>query len=169
MRTHYEIPATFDGEIPEFAFSEHKDIPRLKFGQWYLIPNVEGVEIPGRLYEAVVMEERKKVFGVYETEDGKHVICTTPLTDEELQAWKRHPETFFGQVKAISGQAQNWLELAKFMYQTYKDTDREPFLEWMKDASDLDELRALSQKDLAIVYCERVAWSGFKDSQSKRS
>lgn len=38
MRAHYEIPSTFDGEIPEFAFEGEDAVPRLQFGRWYLGP-----------------------------------------------------------------------------------------------------------------------------------
>jgi hypothetical protein len=52
MRTHYEIPATFDGQIPELAFEADNSSPRLKFGQWYLVKGADGQEVPARFYEA---------------------------------------------------------------------------------------------------------------------
>jgi hypothetical protein len=161
MRTHYEIPATFDGQIPELAFEALADVPRLKFGQSYLIPAGDGRELPGRLYEAIVLEHEKKVYGVYETIEGKHVIVTSPMSDAELAAWKRHPDTFFGEVRRGGGKVENWLELCEFLYETYRSTPREKLLAWMKEASDIEELKTLLQRDLAITYCERTAWANF--------
>jgi hypothetical protein len=75
--------------------------PRLTFGQIYLIPDGEGKEIPARLYDAQVLEEEKAVMGVYETLDGVHMMARTPMTELEIVAWKRHPDTFFGELRPI--------------------------------------------------------------------
>jgi hypothetical protein len=158
MRAHYEIPSTFSGENPALQFEGPDAPPRLRFGETYLIPDQDGMEIPARLYDALVQEAEGSMLGVYETTDGKHVMVTTPLTETEIAAWKAHPDTFFGEVRQLPKTARNWLELAQFFYDTYKDTDREKLLEWMKDAADVEYLKMLSQKELAIVYCERLGW-----------
>lgn len=165
MKTHYEIPSTFDGQIPELAFNASSELPPLRFGQWYPVPTDDGRQVPGRLYEAAVMEHKKLVHGVYETSDGRHIMATSPMTDAELAAWKRYPDTFFGEVRHVGRKAENWLELCEFAYESYKDTPRDKLLEWMKDAFDIENLRTLSQEDLAIVYCERLGWTGFHQSQ----
>jgi hypothetical protein len=107
----------------------------------------------------MVIECEKRVMGCYETTDGKHFMATCPLSDAELAAWKRHPDTFFGEVRQVSKATTNWLELAEFFFDNYQHTPREKLLEWMKDAKDFDELSKLSQRDLAITYCERMAWA----------
>ncbi|MGQ0456647.1 MAG: YecA family protein [Hyphomicrobium sp.] len=163
MRSHYAIPSTFDGQIPEMAYEVPGDVTRLKFGQWYLVPAGDGREVPGRLYEATVLNQT--VHGVYETSEGKHIICTSPLTDAEFAAWKKHPETFFGEVRRVSTGVNNWLELAKFFFETYQHTPREKLLEWMKDTPDIAELRKLSDRDLAIVFCERSALAADRDKK----
>jgi hypothetical protein len=38
------------------------------------------------------------------------------------------------------------------MYETYQHTPREKLLEFMQNATDIEDLRTLSQKDLAIKY-----------------
>ena len=91
MRTHYDIPSTFDGENPELEFRDDAKAPRLKFGQWYLVPSPGGQEVPARFYEAAVDEYKKLVMGCYETADGKHLMATCPLSDAEMAAWKQHP------------------------------------------------------------------------------
>ncbi|MFG3592266.1 hypothetical protein ACFXS9_07860 [Bradyrhizobium sp. RDI18] len=165
MRTHYEIPSTFDGENPEFAFGPEDALPRLKFGEIYLIPDAGGKKIPARLYEAVVLEREKAVMGVYRTFDGVSMVVRTPMTESEIAAWKRHPDTFFGELHPLPQKATNWLELALCFLETYKSTPREKLLEWMKDAADIDYLKTLSQTDLAIVWCERLGWGAAKQAQ----
>ncbi|SDS16772.1 hypothetical protein SAMN05444158_1217 [Bradyrhizobium canariense] len=165
MKTHYEIPSTFDGENPEFAFAPEDPPPRLTFGEIYLIPDAEGKEIPARLRDASVLEQEKAVMGVYETLDGVHLIVRTPMTESEIAAWKRHPDTFFGEVRPLPQKANNWLELAQFFLNTYKSTPREKLLEWMKGANDIEYLKTLSQADLAILYCERLGWGAEKNPE----
>ena len=158
MNTHYDIPSTFDGENPEIAFRTDGGNARLKIGQTYLVPGSDGCEVSGRLVDAVVEEHSKTFTGIYQTISNS-VIIRGPLSDEELAAWKRHPDTFFGEVKQVSRTANNWLELAKLFYESYRHADRENLLNWMKGAQDYNELSRLSQMELAIIYCERAAWA----------
>lgn len=164
MGTHYEIPATFDGQIPELAFQTPASVPPLKLGQWYAVPAKDGRAVPGLLEEATVMESKKTVYGVYKTSEGERILVTSPMTDAEIVAWKRHPDTFFGEVRHVGGNAENWLELCEFLYETYQNTSREVLLEWMKEASDIEEMKKQSQKDLAIKYCEGIALAHFKQT-----
>jgi hypothetical protein len=166
MRAHYDIPSTFDGENPALAFEEPDAPPRLKFGETYLIPDENGNEIPARLYDAQVLEAEKYMLGVYETLDGRHVTATTPLTEAEVIAWKQHPDTFFGEVRQVPKTAKNWLELAQFFYDTYKNTDRSKLLDWMKEAVDIEYLKTLAQEELAITYCERLGWGAATTKKS---
>lgn len=158
MRDHYEIPSTFGGENPELAFQPETNEPPLLLGEWYAVPGPDGQEVPGRLMEAIVNKNEKTVMGVYQTATSSFMV-NCPLTDAEFAAWKRHPDTFFGEVRQQSKTVENWLDLAKFFYETYQNTSREKLLEWMKGALDYESLCKLSQEELAIVYCERTAWS----------
>jgi hypothetical protein len=90
-----------------------------------------------------------------------------PLTDVEIEAWKRHPDTFFGEVQPPQNRrANNWLELAMFFYESYKATPKDRILEWMSGAADIEYLRTLSQEELAIVYCERLGLGAEKPMQA---
>ncbi len=44
MKEHNQIPITFDGEIPEFAFGENTINPRLRIGYKYLVYDQNGGE-----------------------------------------------------------------------------------------------------------------------------
>jgi hypothetical protein len=159
MRTHYEIPSTFDGEMPELAFQGLSGLPRLQFGRWYLIPVPDRGEVPGRLYDAVVNEAQREVLGCYQLATGEHVNAVCPISDAELAAYRRYPETFFGEVREPPRHAKTLVDFCDFFYETYKNTSREKLLEWMAGSPDIERLRTLSQEDLAIIICERWARS----------
>lgn len=92
IREHSRIPSTFDGEMPELEYGETK--ARLKIGDRYLIPYNNGEEVIGELVEATVASN--EAMGVYQLEDGRNIIATCPLSKDELAAYQRHPDTFFG-------------------------------------------------------------------------
>jgi len=70
MGAHGFPPSTFDGEIPEFAFSEDKSQWEIDNGDKYGLPDGKGGEIVGELQHAVVMEKEKSAFGIYKLADG---------------------------------------------------------------------------------------------------
>jgi hypothetical protein len=167
MQTHYEIPSTFDGEMPELAFQGSSDRPPLQFGRWYLVPMQDGQEVPGKLTDAVVNDLKKEVFGVYQLATGENVIATCPMTDAELAAYRHYPETFFGEVREPPRHAKTLVEFCDFFYETYKSTPRDKLLEWMASAPDIEHLRTLPQEDLAIIICERWAYGAVQRAQPK--
>ena len=167
MQTHYEIPSTFDGEMPQLAFQDCSGVPRLQFGHTYLVPTADGREVPGRLYDAVVQEEQKQVVGCYQLESGVTILARCPISDAELAAYRAYPDTFFGEVRQPTRHAKTLVDWCDFFYDAYKDTPRDKLLEWMAGAPDIERLRALSQEDLAIVFCERSAYNAFQMGSRK--
>ncbi len=166
MKTHYEIPSSFDGDMPDLAFGD-STAPRLRFGQWYQIPNKDGTEVPGRLYDASVLE--KTVYGCYELATGKHVIATCPLSDDEAAAYEKHPETFFGELRRLPATAETFTDLCDFFYGSYKNAARDRLLKFLSGAPDYELLERLTQKDLAITYAERCAWCAYNAKGKKAS
>jgi hypothetical protein len=156
MREHYNIPNTFDGENPVFAFNPEAQQYRLKIGQIYKVPDAEGKETDGRLVEAIVTENDKSFHGVFEV-SGQFRHIRGPLTDMEFEAWKLHPETFFGEIRKGTKQVSNWLEMARFMFETYQHTKREVLIDWMKGAVDVEVLNRMTHRQLAIEYCQSIA------------
>ena len=132
-------------------------IPRLRIGQRYLVPDGTGAEVPAQLTSAIVLETEKLVYGAYELDDGRHVIATSPLTQEELEDYRRYPDTFFDAVTSVGAKARTFVEKCDFLFKTYEHSTREKLLEFMSEATDIDHLRTLEQRDLAIIYCERMA------------
>jgi hypothetical protein len=96
-------------------------------------------------------------------------MATCQVTDKELQAYRAYPDRFFGRKLEPSRRAEDAVELFDFFYATYQHTPRERLLEFLKDASDFDELTTLSQRDLAIECCERWTWSAVSEQQRRKT
>jgi hypothetical protein len=151
------IPSTFDGSNPALAFSKD-DIPRLRIGDWYAVPGPDGADIRAQLTEGLVMENQKMAWCIYRSEDGGYFHATNTLTDDEVHAYKLHPETFFGVVKDNqTRKAETAVDWFDFFFKSYQHTPKEKLLKFMAGAPDIAELAKQSQRDLAITYCERMA------------
>lgn len=156
IRTHYEIPATFDGELPS-SLTTNGSPTRLRIGQHYLVPDETGTEVPGRLVSATVMQSEKAAYGIYELGDGRKIIATCPLSPEELEDYRSYPDTFFDAITPVASKASTFVEKCDFLFSTYQHSTRDKLLEFMQNAQDIEYLRTLSQRELAIIYCERMA------------
>lgn len=157
VQEHQEIPTTFDGEIPEFAYGETSN--RLMIGKKYLVPDASGQELVGVLQDAVVNESERVVYGVYNLENGRSIIATSPLSELELEAYRRYPDTFFGVLRQKSQKAQTPLQLFDFFFDVYRNTSRENLLEFMSRWQDYGTLEKLDTNELAIRYCEGLVYS----------
>ena len=154
IHTHSDIPSTFDGENPELAFVDSEN--RLTIGNRYVVPDADGTEVEGVLASAVVLEHEKVAVCAVNTHDGRGIIFRAPLSDAELAAWKRHPDTFFGEISR-NRKSETVLDLYDFFLETYTKTPKAKLLEFLAGAQDIDQLATLNQPDLASVYCERLA------------
>lgn len=162
--THYEIPSTFDGEIPEFAFG--KALPRLVIGGRYLVPLDDGSEVPGTLEEATVSEPEVKAYRVFRLDDGRRIIVSCDLAPDELSAYRRHPDTFFSVHRRQGRRARSPLDLFDFFFETYSKSTKAKLLEFMQDHPDIAELRHKDQKELAVLYCERLTEAALRSSSN---
>lgn len=147
------VPATFNGEIPEYAFGVI-DGQRLVVGDLYTLPQEDGSAIDGVLMDAVVSEGDRTAYCTFSLETGQQVVISAPLSAEELFAWKNNQETFFGVVRDKS-EARTPLELYDFFLKGYRETSRERLLELMAGAPDIDALKELSREQLLSKYAER--------------
>jgi hypothetical protein len=157
---NHEIPTTFDGEIPEFAFDDGP--PRLLIGHDYNIPNKEGGNVVATLMQGVVMPSKKECFGFYRTKEGRNIIATCPLTDSELAAYERHPDTFFGVPQRPQKGPRDAIELYDVFYDGYKSASKDNLLKLLDGASDMEELEKLSREELLQTYCERLTIGFFQ-------
>lgn len=155
IKDHAEIPSTFDGDIPELAFGNNE--ARLLIGQRYLVQDADGNESPGLLTSAVVAEEEKMAYCILSLPNGKSWTYTWPLSDDEMAAWRKHPDTFFGEVGQRSTEIEDPVDLYNLIHSTYRQSSKERLLEFMAGASDIENLRTLDQPQLAAIYAERCA------------
>lgn len=160
LREHFEIPSTFEGEIPDFDMES--ELPRLFIGNTYLVPNDKGEEVAGILESATVSPQERAAWGVYHLADGKRIIASTPLTDGELRAYARYPDTFFGVFNKQGGKVETVVEMYDFLFQSYGKSSREKLLEFLKDYPDQASIQSMTQPQLARFYCELMAESTFR-------
>lgn len=156
VQDHTKIPSTFDGQIPELAFSDVP--PRLMIGQLYLVKDEKGNDVPGELTSATVLETERKAYCSLRLNNGKSVICAWPLSDQEMAAWRQHPDTFFGEVGQRNTKVETPMQLYDFFFESYQNTPKERLLELLAGAPDIDELTKLGQAKLASIYAERCVY-----------
>jgi hypothetical protein len=155
MKAHSETPSTFDGQHPEFAFGTNEH-PRWFVGESYLVPGPHNQEVEAVLQNAIAVPEQKKMYGVF-LAGGHNFLAHAPMTDAEVGAYQRSPETFFGVIENVGRRSDNALDLAEFFFETYQHTSKEKLLEFLSDHPDIERLRGLSQRELAIIVCEQWA------------
>lgn len=97
------------------------------------------------------------------------LIATNPLTPEELADYRRYPDTFFGAITPTAGSARTFVEKCDFLFNTYQHSTREKLSELMAMAPDIEHLRTLAQRDLAVVYCERMAHRMQVDEEAREA
>jgi hypothetical protein len=153
----YNIPVTFDGEIPEFAFGEAGR--RFTIGERFEVAG--GVIVT--LQSGIVVEPEKKAYLVISDDNGKGHIMTAELSDAEMAAYRSHPETFFGRVIKVSKNTEDPMDLYTFFIESYKETSREKLLEFMGGAPDIEELKKLSEDELRYTYAERLTHYAMQD------
>ncbi|MBB3219899.1 SEC-C metal-binding domain-containing protein [Pseudoduganella umbonata] len=158
LQTHRRPPDTFDGEIAEYAFRRADSAKRLLIGGRYPIACADGVERMATLTCTTVSEDESVVIGGVSFDDGSATVCNFPLSAAELDAWRRHPDTFFGTADRRKGNS-GVLDIYDFFFHSCCQTPREQLLSLLADASDISALRLLSQPELASAYAERLTSS----------
>jgi hypothetical protein len=124
-----------------------------------MLPDHDGVERPAEVTAATVVEEERVAYCGVTFEDGRAAIYTMPLSTDELAAWKRHPDTFFGVVGQRSTHADTPLDFYDFWHESFKQQSKERLLELMANEPDLQQLAKLDQPQLASVYAERMTYA----------
>lgn len=165
IKKHYDIPSTFEGENPIFVNSSNNlEESRFVIGKKYLIPRDKGKEVVATLTHALVNEINKEAFCSYNFVGGGSSVGTHPLSDQELAAYQKHPETFFGKIQP-KNKSETILDVFDWCYGNHKNMPKDKLLEAMKDASDIEDLKKENQEELAKVYSERMAEAIWLDAQ----
>ncbi len=159
-----QIPSTFDGSLP----SSLKGNPyaRIIIGESYFF---EGIGEQGKGDVASVttatVDEIDKI--AYIGTSTGHIF-SIPMSDDELNDYRSHPEAFFGTIQNVPKTAKNLYEMFEFVLDAYKNTPKEQLLEFMKGAADFPSLQKMNQADLAIEYAERCCASIDMQAQKKK-
>ena len=156
MQSHGDIPITFDGQAPELAFAEQKAEERLVIGQKYSFTDGQGGVETAVLEDAAVAGD--KAHGVYRFANGVRRIQVSPLSKEELAAYERHPDTFFGVVKEVPKNLEHPLELFEWLLKANSHTSIEDILKFFERASDIEELKLLPEPELREIHAERLTF-----------
>jgi len=158
MQDHSYIPATFDGDIPEFAFGKQRE--RLLIGKLYWLKDERGIEQAGKLTAATVSPNESCAHCVMEFSEGRTGIWKIPLSEVELEVWRRHPDTFFGVPAQRSTVAETPIQLYDFFHTATKLRTKEQLLAVLSESPDLEleRLAVLEQKELASMHAERLTY-----------
>jgi hypothetical protein len=149
------IPRTLDGSLPAKAFGKPGQQPIL-IGERYMVPTQDGTKAPGELLSAHVNEQARSVLAMVRLDEGATILCTMPLSEEELALYRDSPETFFGKYEP-QNKVEHPVELYEWMLKVYKATPREKLIEWMKGYIDPMILAKMSQEELLKRYAEGIA------------
>jgi hypothetical protein len=152
-----QIPVTLDGQPPARAFGSGNR--RVLIGERYELPGQDGRILVGELTHGIVMEQEKRVMGVFNVEGLDYVTGSMPITDEELAAYRESPETFFGVKQEQSKRANEPIEFYEWALACYRLTPKERLLEFLAGHPDVERLKDLPQLELAKIYSEAVTLS----------
>lgn len=142
IHEHIDVPSTFEGEIPGLQSN------RLLIGHRYQMDD----GAVGTLEDACVIDHNGKVALVINRDEGGRAIYTNQLSPEEFAAWKRYPETFFGQIRQRPGPLNDPIELYDSLKATYARTPKEKLLQFMGEHG--VRFAGLTQPELLDVYVQ---------------
>lgn len=161
------IPTTFDGSLSSDAFAVESR--RTLIGEMYFFSDVGEDGIVGKVTSATVNESEKLAYYGIQTPEGKSMIITRAMTEDELSDYKKHPDAYFGVIRPVSKKAETPYELFEWLVQVYRETPKEKLLELFKDAPDFDSLSSLDKEDLLLECCERYTASVVEDGKKNES
>ena len=154
-----QIPATFDGSLASEAFGGKS---RVKIGETYAFEGLQSRDssIEGGLVATVtaatVSETEKLVYIAVTDQDGNAMLLTEPMSSEQIDEYKAHPQSYFGVVQHVGGSSKTPYELFEFFLEANKLLTREVLLERLAKGSDVAELQAMNNSDLLVEYCEQI-------------
>jgi hypothetical protein len=153
IESHGNIPSTFDGSIPAFLSPDAED-RRPKIGNQYSLSRPEGERL-GVLVDGFVVSGGQTLSCVYRLDSGEMVLQNHAMTASEMEAYRRHPDTFLG-IRKDHRVLSNDFETFDWLFERFKNLPRERLLEKLKECPDFETLRNLSQKELVTEYCLRL-------------
>ncbi|MDR1026340.1 MAG: hypothetical protein LBL47_02970, partial [Lactobacillus sp.] len=111
----------------------------------------------GILEDAIVNLSDKKATCIYNI-SGKRWIAQVPLSDLELAAYNRHPETFFGVKTKVQREIKDAIGFFEWFYDVYKNTPTENLLEFSVQYPQIEQIKKMSREEILLHLCEMYAW-----------
>lgn len=142
IQEHIDVPSTFEGEIPGLPSN------RLLIGHRYQMDD----GAVGTLEDACVNDMNGEVALIIDRDEGGRAIYANQLSPEEFAAWKRYPETFFGQIRQRPGPINDPIELYDRLKGTFANTSKEKLLQFMGEQG--ARYARLTQPELLDVYVQ---------------
>lgn len=161
LNLYPQIPNTFGGELP---MTEAARANWIEIGQTYSF-GPEGMR--GEVTAASISPETKKMIIGVTCDDGQTRVLFRDVTDEEIAAYRAHPDAYFGVVRPAPRNVKTAYELFERFVEGFAMTTRERLLELAKDAPDIENLKKLSQQDLLLELCQR--WAAAAEAQSEQN
>jgi hypothetical protein len=159
------IPTTFDGSLPSDAFTAESR--RILIGETYFFDDVGDEGIVGKVTSATVSETEKLAYYVIQTPEGKSLIITRAMAEDELTDYRNHPEGFFGVIQPVGKNANTPYELFEWFLQVYREAPKKKLLELFKNAPDFHFLSSLDREDLLLECCERYTASVVENDKKR--
>lgn len=156
IKSFSEIPSTFDGTLPELTFSQTKQ--RYIVGKKVFIKCPDGSTKKGTLKMATVSSDTREIICVMNLEDGKNIIITSNLSNDEFEAYKNNPDNFIAQSQRQTPLEENdYIELCKFFLNRYQQTPKQKLIELLGKVDHLNELTHDElARELSIRFTENV-------------
>jgi predicted Rdx family selenoprotein len=153
MVEHGHTPSSFDGTI----FGVDDNPARLRVGGTYEFE--EG--LVGRLDDACLDEDNGQAWVFADCRGRGRTCIQVPLTAVEIDAWKRYPETFLGELRPPDGKSRGVLDLYDFFLRSLAGHTRESLVAQLTESlgpgnmdhvptDDLAELRAIQLTEWAL-------------------
>lgn len=150
LQTYPCIPSTFDGSLPSEAFG---GIRSLKIGETYFFDNIEG-GVLAKVTGAIMDEPEKLAYVTVITPENQSFTIAHPVTDEQMEDYRRHPNVFFGEVNRNGAGTNNPLEFFEWMLGVYTEYPKSNMLRELSSHPDIEAFKTLSQPELAEALAE---------------
>jgi len=173
FRKYPQVPPTFDGSLPSTISGKPYD--QILIGETYLFNDMTDSEgnskrdLLATVTSATANTAEKKMYLCVRDSEGINHILVQSMTDEAVVDYQAHPESFFGMIQHVGKNTEDPYELFLFFLDTYQKTPKEKLLEFMKGAPDTARLEQMSQEELAIEYCERMASNFLMTVQARKN
>lgn len=160
LNDHLEVPSTFDGQMAAYAFNPTAS--RILIGNKYVVRDQRGADRLAEVTSATVCSDWGQALCGVQFNNGTSAVCSLPLSADEIQAWQRHPDTFFGVVGQRNAHAKSPLAFYDFCMELFKSLSHERLLQVLSGSPDFDQLKDKGSEELLSIYAERLTNAAFQ-------